>query len=64
MCTWCSAVCGTDVVFVTAGLFVTTLLYDEMGLSAHHVGKNLCNIGGYTTFEIGATKLMGMFIMH
>ena len=60
MCTWYSAAHGVDLVLVTLGLFVTTFLYDEMGLAAHHVGKNFCNIGGYTTFEIGATKLMGM----
>ncbi len=23
------------------------------------VGKNLCNVGGYVTFEISATKVMG-----
>lgn len=64
MCAWCSSACGTDLVLVTLTLFTTTLLYDDMGLAAHHVGKNFCNIGGYTTFEIGATKLMGMFTIR
>lgn len=59
LCTWCSAMYGPGVVLSSMGLFVTTYLYDEMGLAGHHIGKNLCNIAGYTTFEIGATKTMG-----
>lgn len=46
-------------IIVTLGLVTTTTLYDECGLSGHVIGKNLCNIGGYTSFEIGAMKLMG-----
>ena len=58
-CFACSALHGPDLVLTTLGLFLTTLAYDEGGLSGHYFGKSLCNIGGYTTFEIGATKLMG-----
>ena len=54
-----SAVLGSDLVLVTLGLLLTTFLYDEMGLAGHYLGKNLCNISGYTTIEIGATKLIG-----
>ncbi|RPD56609.1 hypothetical protein L226DRAFT_455370 [Lentinus tigrinus ALCF2SS1-7] len=50
---------GRGVVLMTWGLLVTTFLYDEVGLSGHHIGKNLCAIGGYTTIEMGATMLIG-----
>ena len=59
LCVACSAMYGSDVVLATSGLLLTTILYDEGGLAGHYIGKNLCNIGGYTTFEIGATKIMG-----
>lgn len=61
VCLGFSAVFGPDLVLVTIGLFVTTFLYDEGGLASHVIGKNLCNVGGYVTFEIGATKLIGDF---
>ena len=38
------------------------LIYDEVGLAGHWVGKNLCNVFGYLTFEIGATKIMGTLL--
>ena len=50
---------GSDLVLTTFGLLVTTYLYDELGFSNHYLGKNFCNIWGYTMIEIGATKLMG-----
>ena len=59
VCIWWSAIHGLDLVLPTLGLLLTTVLYDELGLAGHYIGKNLCNIGGCTTFEIGATKLMG-----
>lgn len=58
-CFAASALHGVDLMLTTLGLFLTTFAYDEFGLAGHCLGKNLCNIGGYTTFEIGATKLMG-----
>ena len=61
ICLTLSAFCGSDLVFTTLGLILTTFLYDEMGFAGHYIGKNLCNIGGYTTIELGATKLMGTF---
>ena len=53
--------CSSDtyLVLATLGLLLTTIFYDELGLAGHHIGKNLCNIGGYTTLELGATKVMG-----
>ncbi|KAK7445489.1 hypothetical protein VKT23_014906 [Stygiomarasmius scandens] len=58
LCMVWSATYDAEMALITLGLFVTTYVYDEGGLAAHPVGKNLCNIGGYTTFELGATKLM------
>ena len=58
-CLSLSAMLGRNLVFMTLGLLFTTVLYDELGLAGHYIGKNLCNIGGYTTMEIGATKLIG-----
>ncbi|TBU28077.1 UbiA prenyltransferase family [Dichomitus squalens] len=55
----CSAIHGGDLMLTTFCLFLTTFAYDELGLAGHHIAKSVCNIGGYTTFEIGATKLMG-----
>lgn len=50
---------GPELVLATIALILTTWLYDEGGLAGHVIGKNLCNIGGYTSFEVGATKIMG-----
>ncbi|KAJ7643356.1 UbiA prenyltransferase family-domain-containing protein [Mycena polygramma] len=57
-CVLWSSLYGWDQVVTSLGLLLTTLLYDEGGLSGHVIGKNLCNIGGYVTFEIGATKII------
>ncbi|EKM50744.1 uncharacterized protein PHACADRAFT_188269 [Phanerochaete carnosa HHB-10118-sp] len=59
LCAWWSAMYGPDLVLPTLMLFITTFLYDELGLAGHYIGKNFCNIGGYTSLEIGATKIMG-----
>ncbi|KAI0764644.1 UbiA prenyltransferase family [Fomes fomentarius] len=59
LCIITSAAIGSDMVMCTLALLATTFLYDELGLSSHHMGKNFCNIGGYTSIEVGATKLMG-----
>ncbi|KAJ6489645.1 UbiA prenyltransferase family [Mycena vitilis] len=59
LCLLLSAFHGPEVVYASLGLFLTTFLYDEAGLAAHVIGKNFCNIGGYTTFELGATMIMG-----
>lgn len=56
---------GWDMTLVTGSLIFTTLVYDELGAAGHVIGKNLCNIGGYTTFEIGAAKLVGeCLVLH
>lgn len=59
LCLCYSTIHGMDLAIVTLGLLTTTFLYDEVGLSGHYIGKNLCNIGGYTSLELGTTKLMG-----
>ncbi|KAI0741269.1 UbiA prenyltransferase family, partial [Daedaleopsis nitida] len=59
ICLLFSSYLWLDLLPATLGLFLTTFAYDEMGMSGHHIGKNFCNIGGYATIEIGATKLMG-----
>jgi 4-hydroxybenzoate polyprenyltransferase len=48
------------VFFTSATLTATMVVYDEVGFADHWAGKNLCNVFGYLTFEIGATKIMGM----
>ncbi|KAL0959326.1 hypothetical protein HGRIS_014587 [Hohenbuehelia grisea] len=59
ICLCWSAYYGRYLLLATTGLIVTTFLYDEAGFAGHVIGKNFCNIGGYTAFEVGATSLMG-----
>ncbi|KAF8523827.1 UbiA prenyltransferase family-domain-containing protein [Gautieria morchelliformis] len=59
ICLGVSSFHGWDVVFASAGLTMTMILYDELQLAGHWVGKNFCNVSGYLTFELGATKVMG-----
>ena len=42
------------------GLVATSFTYDELGAAGHVVGKNFCTVGGYASFEIGATAIIGM----
>ena len=62
LCLSISGVYGGEVVATSAGLTATMLAHDELGLAGHWVGKNLCNVFGYLTFEIGATKIMGTLL--
>ena len=59
LCVCISLAFGYDVAATSLAAILVTLVYDELGFSDHYIGKNLCNIGGYTTLEIGTTKLMG-----
>ncbi|KAI0044257.1 hypothetical protein FA95DRAFT_1562451 [Auriscalpium vulgare] len=59
LCIVWSSMYDQDLVLTTLGLVATTFLYDEMGVASHIVGKNFCNIGGYTSFEVGATRVIG-----
>ncbi|KAI0746376.1 UbiA prenyltransferase family [Daedaleopsis nitida] len=60
ICLLLSSYMWLDLLPVTLGLVLTTVVYDELGMSGHYIGKNICNIGGYATIEMGATKLMGV----
>lgn len=59
LCLLYSSAYGHRLAYVTVGLFITTYVYDDLGFSQSPLGKNFCNVGGYATFEIGATKIMG-----
>ncbi|KAL4262833.1 UbiA prenyltransferase [Pleurotus pulmonarius] len=58
-CMLLSATYSLTMLGITASLVVITILYDDLGLAGHCLGKSLCNIGGYTAFELGATKMIG-----
>ncbi|OAX40642.1 hypothetical protein K503DRAFT_590649 [Rhizopogon vinicolor AM-OR11-026] len=46
-------------VFMTSALFsVLVIAHDDFGLSHYAIFKNLCNAGGYATFELGATLIL------
>ena len=49
-----------ELVLTTIGLVVTTIVYDELGTASHVIGKNFCAVGGYASFEFGATIIIGM----
>lgn len=59
LCVAVSLAFGRDVALTSIALTLTTVVYDEFALAGHWVGKNACNIAGYVSFEIGATKIMG-----
>lgn len=59
ICLGVSCMYGRSVFLTSAGLTSTMILYDEIGCAGHWFGKNLCNVFGYLTFEVGATKIMG-----
>lgn len=56
-----SAVHGAQFIALSSCLTLTTILYDDMGLSGHVIGKNACNILGYVVFETGAVMLIGYY---
>ena len=62
ICLLASIFYGWDVFLTSAGLTMTMVVYDELNLAGHWIGKNACNVFGYLTFEIGATKVMGIII--
>lgn len=56
-----SAVIGMPVFYTSAALALVELVHDDLGLSHHPILKNVCNIGGYGTFETGATLILCEF---
>lgn len=59
LCTAISGLSGREVSGASISLTLTTIIYDELGVAGHWVGKNLCGVLGYTTFEVGATMIIG-----
>ncbi|KAJ7580831.1 UbiA prenyltransferase family [Mycena floridula] len=53
-----SAMLGKRVMYVSAALALVEFVHDDLGLSHHPIFKNVCNIGGYGTFEAGATLIL------
>jgi hypothetical protein len=49
-----------DLVLTTLGLVAVTFTYDELGGAGNVIGKALCTAGGYISFELGATTIIGM----
>ena len=46
-------------VFMTSAVFaVLVILHDDYRLSGHPFFKSLCNVGGYVSFELGATLIL------
>lgn len=64
VCILWSCLLGLDMAVLSVSLIVTTWAYDSVGLAGHPVGKNLCNICGYTIFETAAVKLIGMIFLY
>ncbi|KAI0297384.1 UbiA prenyltransferase family [Russula brevipes] len=58
-CIFLSSLYDPDLVLTTLGLAATTFTYDELGAASTVVGKALCTAGGYASFEIGATAIIG-----
>lgn len=59
-CIFLSSIYDQDLVLTTLGLVAVTFTYDELGASGTVVGKALCTAGGYSSFEVGATTIIGM----
>lgn len=57
-CLGLSSLFSVNVLISSALLTVVEIVHDDFGLSHHPVFKNLCNVGGYATFEIGATLVL------
>ncbi|KAI0318528.1 UbiA prenyltransferase family-domain-containing protein [Amylostereum chailletii] len=58
VCLAYSSTYGRDLLVTTTGLGLVTFVYDDLGAASYVIGKNICNVGGYAMFEIGATKII------
>ncbi|KAF5376583.1 hypothetical protein D9757_009585 [Collybiopsis confluens] len=54
LCLCVSAAYGPMVLFASAALTIVEIVHDDVGFSGGTILKNLCNVGGYSTFELGA----------
>jgi len=59
-CVTLSSMYHQDLVHTTLGLVAVTFAYDELGGAGNVVGKALCTAGGYISFELGATTIIGV----
>ncbi|KAJ8086071.1 hypothetical protein PM082_004890 [Marasmius tenuissimus] len=46
------------VFYASAALTLVEIVHDDFECSGHLMLKNFCNVGGYTTFEVGASVCM------
>ncbi|KIK81858.1 hypothetical protein PAXRUDRAFT_832579 [Paxillus rubicundulus Ve08.2h10] len=49
---------GVGVFSASAALSLVEIVHDDYGFSSDPVFKNLCNVVGYLTFELGATMIL------
>ncbi|KAH9988177.1 UbiA prenyltransferase family [Russula vinacea] len=59
-CVSLSSLYDPELVRTTLGLAAVTFAYDELGGASNVVGKALCAAGGYISFEVGATTIIGV----
>jgi 4-hydroxybenzoate polyprenyltransferase len=60
-CLYLSISYGYGVAFASAALSLVEFVHDDLRLSGHPVFKNACNVGGYVTFELGASLVLSMY---
>lgn len=60
-CLGLSSLFSFNVFITSAGLAALATLHDDLGLSGHPIFKVLCNVGGYASFELGTTLIIGKF---
>jgi 4-hydroxybenzoate polyprenyltransferase len=49
---------GARVVMASAALTIVEIVHDDLYLGGRPILRNLCNVGGYCTFELGATLVL------
>ncbi|KAG1731565.1 UbiA prenyltransferase family [Suillus lakei] len=57
-CLGLSSLFGLNVLITSAVLTVLMIVHDDFHLSHHPIFKNLCNAGGYLTFELGSMLIL------
>jgi hypothetical protein len=59
ICMAMSTLYGGRLLAVSAGTTLVTIMYDELALSSHWVGKNLISVANYLVLEAGTSMLIG-----
>lgn len=62
ICLSISSFFGLKTVCASAALTLVEVVHDDFNLSGHPLYKNLMNVGGYLTFELGATLVLCTFL--